>query len=267
MDFQVMLRNGVRTLDRNSPTILTAIGVAGLVTTVAYAIKGTINAVDILHQEAEFRLEDWEKKTGKDRSIYPDEIFTTQEIVELTWKQYIPMAGMGIVTMACMIGSNHISLRRNAALVSLLSLAESAAREYQAKVVEKLGEKKEEQIRGEINQDTVNKNPPPEKQSILVVNKGQNLCFDKLSGRYFFGDMVTISRIVNEFNHRLLSEMQITLNELYSDLGLPPIDMGAQTGWDIEKGMVDIFFSANLSPDGQSAIVLEHRRLPTNLWG
>ena len=257
-----------RKLVQNSPTILTAMGVAGLVSTVAYTIKGTIKAVDILHNEAEFKFEAWEKETGEHRSAYPDAVFTTQEVLMLTWRPYIPAAIMGVTTIACIVGSNHISSKRNAALVSLFTLAETTLKQYQEKVVETIGEKKEELIRGQIAQDKIDANPP-EQKAIILTHHGSMLCYDALSGRYFYSDVETLRKAMNDFNARLMREMSMSLNEFYLDIGLDQIDMGAQTGWDIERsGPMDLYLGgAKVTKDGQPCIVVEHRVLPINIWG
>lgn len=256
-----------RTLTRHSPTILTGLGVAGLLSSIALAVKGTIKAVEIVDRECEFRLNQWENQTGEHRDSYPlDRILEPVEIVELTWKEYIPTAVMTATTIACMIGSNSIHLRRNAAMVSLFSITETALKEYQAKVVEKIGENKEEKIRGEIAQEKVDANPFDGK-AVVLTHHGSMLCYDALSGRYFYSDIETIRKAQNDFNERLLSEMSIPLNEFYADLGLDPIDMGAQTGWDIEKGKMNLYLGgAKISKDGQPCIVVEHRNLPVNIW-
>lgn len=256
-----------RSLSKNSPTILTGLGVAGLLTSIIMAVKGANRAQEILWREADFRRNDWSRQTGESEESYPiDPILTTEEIIELTWKCYIPTAVMGLTTIACMIGANSIHLRRNAALVSLFSITETALKEYQAKVVETIGENKEEKLRGDIAQDKIEKNPP-EKNAVIVTHNGSMLCYDSLSGRYFFNDVENIRRVQNDFNKRLMSEMSISLNEFYDDIGLEPIDMGAQTGWTIERGMMNIFFAAKLTKDNQPCIVLEHKTLPTNIWG
>jgi len=248
-----------RQFSRNSPTILTALGVAGLLGTVILAVKATPKALAILESEEKFRITEYQDP-DYNLPISP------KDVIRLTWQEYIPSAIMGVVTIGCMIGANSIHLRRNAALASLYSLAETTLREYQEKVVEKIGDKKEEKIRGEIAQDKINSNPV-DKNTVIMTNRGSMLCYDSLSGRYFYSDIETIRKAENDFNKRLMNEMVIPLNEFYDDLGLEPIDIGGQTGWKIEKGMVVLHFAAKLTADGQPCIVLEHRNLPTNIWG
>lgn len=244
-----------RSINKNSPTILTALGVGGLVSTVILAVKATPKAMEILEREKQFRLEEY----NDDRDL---EILDT---ISLTWETYLPTTIMGLATIACMIGSNSIHLRRNAALASLFSITETALKEYQAKVVEKIGDSKEEKIRGEIAQDHLDAKPLDSK-NVLVASTGDMLCFDSLSGRYFISDVETIRRIQNDFNKRLMTEMDITLNELYDEMNLDPIEMGNLMGWTIDKGMVDIFFAAKLSKDGKPCIVIEHKNPPTSFF-
>lgn len=243
-------------LIRNSPSILTGLSVGGLITTTIMAVNATPKALDIINQEI----------TDREVEKYGDRLprLTTKEIVALTWKCYIPTALMGVTTIACIIGANSINLRRNAALVSLYSLAETTLKEYQAKVIETIGEKKEEKIKEEILQDRIDKNPI-NNGTVIITGKGDTLCYDSLSGRYFKGDIETIRRIQNDFNKDLLNEMYKPLNELYDELGLEGTELGRDMGWNTEYGLLDISFSAKLTKDGQPCIVLDYRVGPRKL--
>src|SRR5688500_9344646 len=111
-------------IGRNSPTILTAIAVAGLFTTIALAIKATPKAMDMIEKEERFRYEEYGEEDDLD----------VVDTVKTVWKAYIPTVGMAVLTTGCIIGANHINLRRNAALASLFTIAEKTLREYQEKV-------------------------------------------------------------------------------------------------------------------------------------
>ena len=102
-----------RTLQKNSPTILTGLAVAGVVTTVVMAVKATPKALEILDQERVMR-EDY-----SERWLVPVEKITKKDIVKLTWKCYLPSFLMGGATIAAIIAANSINLRRNAALSGL----------------------------------------------------------------------------------------------------------------------------------------------------
>jgi len=232
-----LVRTTGESINKNSPTILTGIGVTGVISTTALAIKGTILAVEVIDDE----------------ESYAKRKFTNREKLELVWKLYLPTAASGIITIAAIVGSNHISSKRNAALMSLYSVADSALKEYQDKVIEMFGEKKEAKVRDEIAQDKLDENPV---HDIIITSKGEHLFFDALSGRYFRSDVETVRRVQNDFNELLFNDMFVPLNEFYDMLGLEGTEMGRNTGWDVQKGKLDIKFSAKIAADGEPCIVL-----------
>lgn len=247
-----------RTIDRNSPTILTALGVAGLLGTVILAVKATPKAMDCLEYERAYR------STEVDDPKYLVDIDTI-DTVKVVWKEYIPAGIMGAATIACMIGSNHISLRRNAALVSLLSLAETTLREYQAKVVETIGDKKAEKIESDLAQDRLDKQPAEEK-TVIITGKGDYLCFDTFSSRYFRSNIDAIQKLENQFNQKLLREGWLNINELYYELGLDSIPLGDEFGWIAERNLMELKFHTKQAKDsGEPCLVIDYRVQPHHI--
>lgn len=232
-------------ISRNSPTIFTGLGVAGLVATIAFAVKGTIKAQDVLYHEHKYRAEEWENETGEDPSTYPEE-FTTEEMVDLTWRFYIPTVAMAGVTIACMIASNSINLRRNAALAGLYSVAESALKEYQAKVVEEIGKGKEEKIKQKIAQDHLDRTEVTEK-TVIITGNGDYLCFDDFSSRYFRSNIDEVRRAEIRFNQRLLRSGWLPINEFYDELRLDPIEMGDEFGWIAERELLEVRYDTKMA--------------------
>lgn len=241
-----MVQNLTQVISKNSPTLLTGLGVAGLVTTTVLAVKATPKALQILEERKEEELE-----------INEDfKCFTRYGVIKEVWKCYIPAAIMGGVTIACMIGANSISLKRNAALAGVYSLTERTLREYQSKVVETLGEKKAKDIKDEVYKDRLKKNPVDESE-VIMSGKGETLCYDAISGRYFKSDIETIRRVQNDLNRDLIHEMWLTLNDVYYALGLPPVKMGEHLGWAINESLIDIKFSSQLTEKGVPCLVVE----------
>lgn len=233
-------------VSKNSPTILTCMGVFGLVTTTVMAIEATPKALDILA----------EASAQKEYDHGTDEL-DPMEIVKLTYKCYIPTAVMGSLTVACIIGANSINLRRNAALATVYSLTEATLKEYQSKVVSTIGEVKEKAIKDEIAKDKIEKNKP-KKSNVVITGKGDTLCYDSISGRYFKSDIEKIKSSVNELNRDLLYEMFVSLNDVYYALGLSNIKMGDQMGWHIDNGMILFDYSSQLTEDGVPCLVIDY---------
>lgn len=253
------------TISKNSPTLLTALGVAGLVSTVVLAIKATTKANEILYRESEFRAEQYSEQTGEDPSSYPDEsMFSAEELFMLLWREYVPTAVMGVVTISCIVGSNHINLRRNAALASLYTLTETTLREYQAKVTEQIGEKKQEKILEELVQEKLDKNPVDEK-TVILTGKGSYLCFDSFSGQYFRSDVEAIRKAENQFNQKLLREGWLGINEFYDLLGLDSIDLGDEFGWIAERNLLETRHTSKVSKEGEPCLVIEYFVTPHHI--
>lgn len=228
----------------NSPTILTAVAVAGVATTAIMAVKATPRAIKILEvSQANNPM-----------------LMTPQEKLRLIAPCYIPSSMVGIATMACIIGANSVHVKRQAALISAYTLTENAFKEYQAKVTETLGEKKEQKVRDELAQDRVNQNPVSTSQ-VIVTGNGDVLCMDSLSSRYFESSYEKIKRAENELNFKLNNEMYASLNDFYEVLGLPHNELGEELGWKSDQ-MLTIDISATTSEDHRPCLVLNYSVKP-----
>ena len=222
---------------KNSPTILTALAVAGLATTVFLAMDARLKAEELLEEERYERGRAYERQTDPD-NIVPLTPVSNLDALKLTWKFYVPAAVMASVTVSCIIGANAINLRRNAVLGALYSIADTGLKEYKAKVLDTMGKNKAEAITGAIAQDKLNANPV-DKTTVIVTPNGTTLCFDSLSGRYFESSMETIRKLQNDFNYSMFGEGPMSLNEWYQELGLEGTKLGDEMGWSMEWGQLE----------------------------
>lgn len=246
-----------KAVTKNSPGILTAMGVAGLVGSVFMAVDASRKADEAIQREIIFRLEEH----GDDRPL------TLEDKIVVTWKFYAPTVIMVIGTAGCIIGSHHISRRRQAVLASLLAVAERGLNEYQSKVVETIGEKKEEAIRGEIAGDRIEANPPSDK-TIIFTGRGDYLCQDAFSGQYFRSNKEAIEKAEIKFNQQLLREGWLAINEFYYELGLSSIELGDEMGWIAERNMMEIKFVSKVAThDGitEPCLVMDYHVTPHHI--
>lgn len=247
---------------KNSPTILTAIGATGTLVTAVLASKGTVTAIRLLDEEVENRRLELPEEEAKEYSLRDVPV---QDIVEKTWQCYIPAIATGLVTIACVVGANHISLRRQAALVSLYSLAEKVAKEYEQKVVEVVGQKQADKIKEEIVQDKMDETPVSQTM-VFHSGNGTTLFFDKMSGRYFYDDLERVRKIENDFNKDILSNGFKLLNEFYDELGLEHVKMGDMLGWGSDYGFLEIKYVPKIADNGQPCIALDYKVEPEHRW-
>lgn len=231
---------------KHSPEILTGIGIAGMITTTVLAVKATPKALRLIDEEKEHSREE----------------LKPVDVVKTCWKCYIPAAVTGTVSIACLIGASSVNARRNTALATAYKLSETALTEYKEKVVETIGEKKERDIKDAIAKGKLEKNPVQE-HNIIFTGKGDSLCYEPLSDRYFTSDIEKIRKAANDLNTRMFDEMYISLNEFYSEIGLKEIAIGEEIGWNINNGeKIDLYFSAHLTDDNRPCLVIEFNMPP-----
>lgn len=232
-----------------SPGILTGIGITGMIATTISAVRVTPKALEMIDER--------EIKDGKR--------LTTKEVVETTWKCYIPSAITGICSVACIIGASSINAKRNAALAAAYAISMQDLSDYKKKTLEVIGEKKEEAIRDAVAKEKLN-NAPLNSNEVILTGKGETLCYDPLSGRYFKSDVETLRKAENILNRRMRDEVHLSLNEFYGEIGLDEIDIGDNLGWDIDKGYIDMDFSAQLTADNVPCLVMGHHNPPQYIF-
>lgn len=242
------MRQAGRMTKQNSPTILSGIAVAGVLSTAYLAAKAALKANERIK-----RLEDRPEFDENSK-------FSNKEKLQLSWKYYVPAAASGSATIACIIGANQIGLRRHAAMVGAYTLAETAFREYKEQVVAEVGDIKERGIRDKVAIQQMEKTPVKDAQ--IIITGSDEWCFDTYTGRYFRSDIETIRRAENEINHRIYGEMYIAHNEFYELVGLAETAVGEQVGWNIDNTM-DLSFTSHLNPEtGKPCIAINYARLP-----
>lgn len=245
-DVTKFVRGVKKSVIKHTPEILTGVGIVGMFTTTVLAVTATPKALRLLE----------EKKEQEQTEELP-----VLEVVKTAWKPYIPAAVTATLSTACLIGASSVSNRRNAALAAAYALSKADFRDYKEKVVEVIGEKKEKQVREEVSQKKINENPVSE-NTIFTTEKGNTLCFDVISGRYFKSDLEKIKRAVNKLNRDMLSDHYISLNEFYIDIGLPPTKLGEEMGWNIDVGFIELDYSARISEDETPCIVIDYLYAP-----
>ena len=253
IDWKGLLGEVGKTFRRRSPEILTGVGIAGMITTTVLAVKATPEAMRRI--EARKREENHKK-------------LTAAQTVQSTWKCYIPAGVTGTVSVACLVGASVTNSRRNAALATAVSLAETSLREYRSKVVETIGERKEEGILDSIDRDRVQKLKPEQIDGMKEEPEGippKVLCLDAMFNKPFWSDVETIKHAVNKLNYQMnnMSEPYISLNEFYMELGLQPIgEIGDQLGWRSDRGLIEVRFSTQLWNGSTPVLVMSHVNPP-----
>lgn len=244
MNPQEMIKQATQLVKSNSPEILTALGVSGVVTTAYLTGKASYKAsVIITHNEKVDPPSTDRKERLKER-------------VKHTWRLYVPAAISGAVTITCIIASNKTNGTRTAAAVTAYSLTEKAFTEYKDKVAEQIGVGKEQGVKDEIAQDRVLANPAPA-HVLTTEHGGDVLCCELYTMRYFQSSMETLRSAQNSVNHWVVHQGRSSLSDFYDLLGLKPTCVSNDLGWEDEM-LLNLEFSSVLTDSGQPVLAFRY---------
>lgn len=223
-------------LVNHSPEILMSIGLSGLIFSIGYTIKATKDANDNIQRR--------KKELNVDK-------LDAKEIFLCSWKPFLPVALSTAIAIPCIICGNRVSSKKNATLAAAYALSETAIHEYQSKVKEVIGEKKEKDIREAISKEQIESHPNT--TQIILTNDGDSLFYEPITGRYFKSSWNKILKSANKLNSDALSDFGlIKLNDWFYELGLDSTELGDILGWEVLNGprdLIDIELNSSLTQD------------------
>lgn len=208
-------------LQRSSPTILTVLGITGVVGTAAMAVRETPKALRLV-------------KVKKDE--LNKEKLTPVELVRTTWKCYVPSVLIGVGTITCIVGIGVMDKRNQAALTSAYTMLNESYKQYRQAAKKVYGENADNKIHSEMAKDAMvssydwgyqvyNMDMDPESERLLF--------YDLASKKYFNTTMAAVLNAQYHVNRNLSIKGDCSLNEYLSFLGVEGVDKGDEIGWDI----------------------------------
>lgn len=218
-------------ISKYSPQILTAVGIAGLVTAGVIAAKNTLKLEDTLDNSRN-RLElvrDHPEATQSDiNKAYAKNIFDLAKLYGIP----VTLAAASIVSI--LVGHN-ILHKRNLAIVAAYKGLEQAFSEYRKRVVEEYGEDVDEKFRYGLKDVTTEVNGKKVKTVERVGNTSDYIMEfgpdnDNWSGIHE-RNLFYVTRAQNYFNDMLQTKGHIFLQDVTRHLGFPDSKVGAVTGW------------------------------------
>lgn len=265
----VWMRVVCASIKENSPALLSGIAAAGVIATVALAVRATPKAEramkTALNEKINANPETEESTILQNGDGYRYADLTWLERIQVTWRIYLPAGISGVATIACIAGANAIGARQTAAVAGAYTLVDAAFRDYKEKVLEQIGATKEQKVRDAIAQDRLEKNPVANTQ-VIVTGGGDERCYDLFTDRYFKSDIELVRRAENEINARILREMGVPLNEFYELLGVGSCAVGDILGFDLDH-LVELVFGTHLSSDGKPCFAIDFRNAPVKDYG
>jgi hypothetical protein len=227
---------------KHTPEILTGIGIAGMITTTVLAVRATPKAVRLIEEAG---------------------CETKLDAVKAAWKPYIPAVITGVASTACLIGATSVGSQRTAALAAAYKLSEKAMAEYKDKVIETIGEKKEQVVREKVADERI-KTHPVTQSEVYLTDKGNTLFYEPLSDRYFKSDIELIRRAEINLNQQIQQGMcgSVSVNEFYDEIGLPHTETtGDILGWNAFN-LIKLDITAHLTDEDKPCLWIGHYNAP-----
>jgi Family of unknown function (DUF6353) len=228
---------------KNSPKMLLAGGIAGVVGSTVLACRATLKLEEVLETakhdlETAHSLEHFQTNKYTYRDHQKDvSIIYTRTTVKIA-RLYAPSVVLGSASVAALISSHNILSRRNAALTAAYAAIDKGFAEYRQRVVEKYGEEADRNFRyGTEEVEIINEETGKKETVTRVSSETPSIYarfFDQTStcwskdpeyNRLF---LINVQNYVNDLLH---ARGHVFLNEVYDRLGIDRSNAGAVVGW------------------------------------
>ena len=241
---------------KHSPEILIVTGVVGIIASTVMACKATTKVNDIV-DEAKETIDTIHDSVGKGLHTSDGEEYT-QEVANKDLaivyvqtglkfvKLYGPSVALGIASIGCIVGSNHILRKRNVALAAALTAMETSFKEYRGRLIDRFGKDLDRELRfgikaKEVEEKTVDENGKETTVTKTVEVVDPNAVHSIYSVVFCEGNSgwtrnaelnkVFLIQQQNYANDKLRLNGILTLNEVYDMIGAPRTAYGQIAGW------------------------------------
>ena len=247
-----MYSNSKNMVQKHSPEILAGVGVVGVVASTVMACKATMKLNDILEESKETRDKireveanpRYEEQYSHEDAKKDLTINYTQTGLKIA-KLYAPAVILGSASLGCLLASNDILRKRNAALSAAYMTVDKSFKEYRQRVVDRFGEEVEKEIRYNIKAEEVTSTVVAEDGSETTVTETVKTMDSNLYSDYakFFDEASPYWQKDPEYNFMFLKSQQqyandllkargrLFLNEVYEMLGIDKTKAGQIVGW------------------------------------
>lgn len=245
-------------LKKHSPEILVVAGTVGVVTSAVLACKATLK-VNAVVDEAKENLNKIEV-AGQKGVTEAGETYTEEDVKNETKIVYIQTGvklaklyalpvGLGVISIAAILGGHNILRKRNIALAASYTALFNDFKGYRSRVVERFGEQLDKELKYNLKTKEVEEIVVHEDGTEEIVKKKEQVMDDPdgLAGydsfARFFDDgcagwdpnpeysLMFLNQQQNYANDKLRRQGYLFLNDVYDMLGIPKCKEGQTHGW------------------------------------
>lgn len=237
---------------KHSPEILATVGVVGVVASTVMACKATTKLSEILDDTKESidKIKEveqdpkYEDKYNAEDAKKDLSIVYVQSGVKIV-KLYLPALAIGTASLGCLLASNNILRKRNAALSAAYMTVDKSFKEYRKRVAERFGDEIEKEIRYNIKAQQIEETVVDENGNETTVVSEVKAADPNMYSDYarFFDESCAAWKNDPEYNLMFLKAQQqyandllksrgrLFLNEVYRMLGIDESKAGQVVGW------------------------------------
>ena len=197
----------------NRSIILTGGAIIGLGATAILTAKGQMKADEIIAEK---------RPSGK------------KELIKSTYKCYIPAMVSGVLTLVCIVTSQYISRKEIAGLAASLGVLAANRDNLEKAIKEKYGEDALVELREKIlpyKKPEVKAGKVDDRFPAELPGKGDLLCYEGYSGRWFRSCEEAVKEAEEEYNLRFKDGDYLSFNDLYELLGIKSSSFGNKFGY------------------------------------
>ena len=242
-------------IQKHSPEILMISGAIGVVSSAIMACRATTklshvmnehkNTVEQIHHVANHPEVLPENKTYTKDDMKKDLTITYAKTGLDIVKLYAPSVILGSLSLTCMISSNNILRKRNAALAAAYTAVDNGFKNYRNNVIERFGKEVDKELKYSIKAKEFEETKTDKDGKEKKVKKTANVSSIDGYSDYarFFDDgcdnwqknaehnLWYLRQQQNYANEKLKSNGYLFLNEVYDMLGIPRTKAGQAVGW------------------------------------
>lgn len=243
------------TIQKHSPEILMIGGAIGVVASAIMACKASTKlnevmtnhktTVEQIHHVTNHPEVSPENKTYTKEDAKKDIAITYAQTSLKLVKLYAPSVILGTLSLTCMISSNNILRKRNAAIAAAYTAVDNGFKNYRHNVVERFGEEVDKELKYNIKakefEETETDKNGKEKKVKNTVNVSNVDGQSDYARFYDCGcdnwqkdaehNLWYLRQQQNYANEKLKAQGYLFLNDVYDMLGIPRSKAGQIVGW------------------------------------
>lgn len=237
-------------VQKHSPEILLVTGIVGAVATTVIACKQTLKINDILDESKDQvdKINNYVKENGYSEKYSKEDEVKDKGIVFVKtsgriMKLYAPAAAVGIISLACLIGSHNILNKRYTAAAAAYALVDASFKDYRKRLVEKFGEEIDKELKYNITKEELEEVEVDSKGKEKKIKKKVEVANDISEFAKFFErdnpnwdknpeyNLMFLRAQQQYANDLLRAKGYLFLNDVYDMLDIPRTKAGQLVGW------------------------------------